>query len=133
LQACLGHHRPQNVIDARGIAGAVLLQPFEDVGTQAHGYQFLGRTPELCELLVGERRNIGIVDLGGFYAARLFRTPSSEAFCRSVRGLLQIDSALTRICFPGRDDADDFLAIFVFLAFLRLFRIFARLRRDSLE
>ena len=57
------HHYPKNVIDARGIAGAELLEPFEYVGIQTHGHQFLGRTPELGELLIGERRNIGIVDL----------------------------------------------------------------------
>ncbi len=57
------HHDPKNVIDARGVAGAVLLKPFEYVGIQAHGHQFLGRTPELGELLIGKRRNVGIVDL----------------------------------------------------------------------
>jgi len=57
------HHYPKNVIDTRGIAGAVLLKPFEYVGIQADSDQFLGRTPELSELLIGERRNIGIVDL----------------------------------------------------------------------
>jgi hypothetical protein len=50
------------MIDARRIAAAVLLKPFKYIGIEAHGYQFLGRTPELGELLVGERRNIGIVD-----------------------------------------------------------------------
>jgi hypothetical protein len=69
------HHYPKNVIDARGIAGAVLLKPFENVGIQAHGNQFLGRTPELGELLIGERWNIGIVDLGN---VRVF-LPSCDA------------------------------------------------------
>ena len=64
----LRHHHPKNVIDARGIAGTVLLKPFEYVGIQTHGHQFLGRTPELSELLIGERRNIGIVDLRGIRA-----------------------------------------------------------------
>src|SRR6266853_682963 len=41
--------------------------------------------------------------------------PSSAARWRSVSGLFQIDSALMRICFPGRDDADNFFAIWVFL------------------
>jgi hypothetical protein len=57
------HHYSKNVIDACGIAGPVFLQPFEYVGIQTHGDQFLGRTPELGKLLIGERRNIGIVDL----------------------------------------------------------------------
>ena len=59
----LRHDQPKNVIDARGIAGAVLLKPFEDVRGKTDSHQFLGRTPELGELLIGERRNIGIVDL----------------------------------------------------------------------
>src|SRR5439155_24843367 len=59
----LRHHHPKNIINARGIAGAVLLKPFEYVGIQTHGHQILWRTAELGELLVGERRNIGIVDL----------------------------------------------------------------------
>jgi len=59
----LRHHHPKNVIDARGIAGAVLLEPFEYVGIQTHGHQFLWRAPELGELLFRERWNIGIIDL----------------------------------------------------------------------
>jgi hypothetical protein len=59
----LKHHHSKNVIDARGIAGTVLLKPFEYVGIETHGHQFLWRTPELGELLIGERRNIGIIDL----------------------------------------------------------------------
>jgi hypothetical protein len=62
ISACPRHHHPKNVIDARGVAGAVLLEPLEYVGIQTHGHQFLGRTPELAELLIRERRNIGIVD-----------------------------------------------------------------------
>lgn len=53
------------MIDARGIACAVLLKPFEYVGVETHGDQFFGRAPELGELLVGERRNIGIVNFRG--------------------------------------------------------------------
>jgi hypothetical protein len=48
-----------------------------------------------------------------------FATLSIVAFWRLLRGLLQIDSALTRICFPGRD-ADDFFAIGVLLTILWL-------------
>jgi hemin uptake protein HemP len=59
----LRHHYAKNVIDARGIACAVLLKPFEYVGIQAHGHQFLWRTTELGKLLIGEGWNIGIVDL----------------------------------------------------------------------
>jgi hypothetical protein len=44
------------------IADAVFLQPFEYIGVQTHGHQFLRRPPELGKLLVGESRNIGIVD-----------------------------------------------------------------------
>jgi hypothetical protein len=51
------------VIGARGIAGAVSLQPLEYIGIQAHRHQLLGWAPELGELLLRERRNIGIVDL----------------------------------------------------------------------
>jgi hypothetical protein len=58
------HHDAKDVIDAGGVAGAVFLKPFEHVGIQTHGHQFLGRTPELGELLIGKRRNIRIVDLG---------------------------------------------------------------------
>jgi hypothetical protein len=64
----LRHHRPKDVINTRAIARTVLLKPFEDVGIQTHGYQFLWRTPELTELLLGERRNIGIIDLRGILA-----------------------------------------------------------------
>src|SRR5665213_2722670 len=59
----LRHHRSKNVIDARGIAGAVSLKPFKYVGIQTHGHQFLWRTTELGELLIAERWKIGIVDL----------------------------------------------------------------------
>jgi len=58
----LGHDQPKNVINARRIAGAVLLKPFEYVRVKTHSHQFLRRTPELGELLIGERRNVGIVD-----------------------------------------------------------------------
>jgi hypothetical protein len=50
------------MIDARGIACAVSLKPFEYVSVQTHGDQFLWRATKLGELLVGESRNIGIVD-----------------------------------------------------------------------
>src|SRR6266436_6567307 len=72
----LGHHNPQNVVNARGIASPVLLKPFEHVGIQAHGHQFLWRRPELGELLIAELRNVGIVDLRN---ARAFLPP-----CNSV-------------------------------------------------
>src|SRR5215469_55154 len=36
---------------------------------------------------------------------------ASVVFCRLVRGLLNIDSALTFISFPRRDDADDFFFV----------------------
>ena len=87
------------MIDARGI-GAVFLQPSEYVRIQAHSDQLLWGTPELGQLLIGERGNIGVVD------------PRSV---RPLRGLFQIDSALARICFAGRDDADNFFAIWVLL------------------
>src|SRR4051794_40281433 len=45
----------------------------------------------------------------------LLATRSNAALWRSVRGLFQIDSALARICFPCRDDADDFFAIWFLL------------------
>ena len=64
----LRHYHPKDVIDARGVAGAVSLKPFEHVGIQTYGYQFLGTAPKLGELLIGERRNIGIVDLGNIGA-----------------------------------------------------------------
>jgi hypothetical protein len=36
---------------------------------------------------------------------------ATTAFCRLFSGLLKIDSALTLISFPRRDDADGFFAI----------------------
>ena len=60
----LRHHHPKDLIDTRRIARAELLKPFKNVGIQTHGHQLLGRTPELRELLIGERWNIGIVDIG---------------------------------------------------------------------
>src|SRR5271165_6560150 len=41
--------------------------------------------------------------------------PARTAFWRLPGGLLNIDSALTLISFPRRDDADDFFAIFLLL------------------
>jgi len=34
----LRHHQPKDVIDTRGIAGAVLLKPLEYVGIQTHSH-----------------------------------------------------------------------------------------------
>ncbi len=67
------------------------------------------------ELLIGERWNIGIVDMVTSPRFCLFATPSRAAFWRSVRGLFQIDSALALICLAGRDDADNFFAIWMLL------------------
>src|SRR5580658_1409434 len=61
----LRHHHPKNIIDTRGIASAILLKPLEHVGIQTHGHQLLWGPPKLSELLIGELRNIGIVDLRG--------------------------------------------------------------------
>src|ERR1017187_2632589 len=59
----LRHHYPKNVIDTGGIAGTILLKPLEYVGIQTYGHQFLWRTAELAELLIGELGNIGMVEL----------------------------------------------------------------------
>ncbi len=64
-------------------------------------------------MLVGKRWNIGIVDLRTSPHFCLFATPATAAFWRSFKGLFQIDSALTPICFPSRDDPDNFFTIWV--------------------
>jgi hypothetical protein len=48
-------------------------------------------------------------------AAWRFAIRANTALCRLLGGLLNIDSALTLIRFPRRDNADDFFAI-VFLS-----------------
>jgi hypothetical protein len=45
-----------------------LLEPFEDVGVEADGYQFLCGAFELGELLVCERGDIRVVDFRGVAA-----------------------------------------------------------------
>jgi hypothetical protein len=40
-----------------------MLKPCEYVGIQTYGHQFLWRTTELGELLIGESPKIGMVDL----------------------------------------------------------------------
>jgi hypothetical protein len=74
----LGHDHSKNVVDPRGITGAVLSKPFEYIRVQTDGHQFLGRTPELGKLFIGEFRNIGIVDLSNASAL----LPPSNAFQR---------------------------------------------------
>lgn len=76
------HHHPKNAVDARRIASAVLLKPFEYVGIQTHGYQFLWGLPKLGELVVGERRDLGIVDL------------------RNIRAFLAVGSLVQRFLLP---------------------------------
>ena len=41
-------------------------------------------------------------------AACLFAIRDKTSFCALLAGLLKINSALTLVCFAGRDDADDF-------------------------
>jgi hypothetical protein len=64
ISASLRHHDSKNMIDAGRIAGAESLKPFEYVGIETNGHEFLGWTAEQAELLVGERWNIGVIDLG---------------------------------------------------------------------
>ncbi len=60
----LRHNRAKNVIDARRIAGPIFPEPIQHIGVQPYGDKFFRRTPELSELFIGQRRDVGIIDRG---------------------------------------------------------------------
>jgi len=59
-----GHDGPQDMVDARGIPLTIFPEPIVNVAIQAGSDQHLGRPAELRQLLVGQRRDIRIVDAG---------------------------------------------------------------------
>ena len=106
---------PEKEIAARKVQPARVLRPATERGAiQGPGRRRHSRLGFPFPLPVpGHHHPKNVIDASTRFC--LLATPSSAAFRRSVRGLFQIDSALARICFPGRDDADDFFAIQVLL------------------
>ena len=61
---CSGHHGAQDTVDAGRIALSILLEPVINVPVQAGGNQYFGRPAELRQLLIGQRRDVRVVDTG---------------------------------------------------------------------
>src|SRR5580658_7821113 len=53
-------------------------------------------------------------------AACLFAIRDKTVFCALPTGLVKIDSALTLVCFPGRDAADDFFFVILSLPSIKM-------------
>src|ERR1017187_5021203 len=62
--SCSGHHCAQDIVDAGGIASSIPPEPVVNISVQAGGDQYLGRTPELRQLFIGQCRDVRVVDSG---------------------------------------------------------------------
>jgi hypothetical protein len=87
--ARLRHYGAEEAVDAGGIAGAVLLQPFEDVGVQTHGDELFGGPAKPTELLVGERGDVGVVDSGVVAALLALSDPIEHSLLGFSEGLAE--------------------------------------------
>ena len=71
---------------------------------------------ESRQLLICQNGDIRVIDAGIVpRGLALSNTGQDRLLCRLLSGLLKIDSALTLVRLPRRDDADDFFVIFFVL------------------
>ena len=76
--SCSGHHCAQDIVDASGIASSIPSEPVVNVAVQAGGDQYLGRTPELRQLFIGQRRDVRVVDIGILSGGLTPRDPGQD-------------------------------------------------------
>jgi hypothetical protein len=109
------HNGTQDAVDPGRVTFAILYKPVVNFLIEASGHQHLRCAAKLRQLLVGEGRDVGVINVEIISGSRRFAIRDRTAFWILFAGLLNIDLALTLISFAGRDDADRFFFVIFIL------------------
>ena len=84
-----GHYSAQDGVDAGRVALSIVLEPVVNVAVQAGGHQHLGHAAELRQLLIGQRRDIRVVDFGIVSGGLTLRYPSQDRLLPLIERLAE--------------------------------------------